>query len=77
MPRSPRKQRSRRKVHPLAVVLGVCGALLILLFSALVFAKSAAQSWLRGEGFRQWALACLAPAMHAELEVSEFAWQGS
>jgi len=77
MPRSSPKQRSRRKAHPLAVVLGVCGALLILLFSALFFAKSAAQSWLRGEGFRQWALAHLAPAMHAELEVSEFAWQGS
>jgi hypothetical protein len=51
--------------------------MLLLLVVGLVAAKSAAQAWLRGEGFREWAISQIAPAMRAEVEVSEFSWQGS
>jgi len=80
MARSKRRNhpsRPRKRIHPLVLVLGICGVLLFLMVIGLVGLKATAQSWLRGEGFRDWLLAQLAPAMRSELEVSPFAWESS
>lgn len=68
---------SKRSLNPLTVVLLSGGLLLVLLVIGLLAIKTSLNSWLQGEGFREWLVRRAETALKAEVTVGELQWSGS
>ena len=79
---SKRKRRrgtssSSKKVNPLKIVLVTGGILLAVLGIVLLAGRSGVESWLRGEGFRNFLTEKTAKILKSEVSLGATSWEGS
>ncbi|NNE91792.1 MAG: hypothetical protein HKN23_09105 [Verrucomicrobiales bacterium] len=68
---------SGKKGNPLKWVLIVGASLLLMLFIGLIIARTSLNSWLKGDGFRNWAKKTSATVLKSEVDFASLEWKNS